>query len=249
MTLDLVFFAVAVPAVLFAGISKGGFGSGASFAATPALALILDPAVALGLMLPLLLLMDFSALRPYWGRWHWPSARALLIGSVPGVLLGLALWRVADPDLFRFLIGAISIGFVVFQVGRARGWIRPPAREMGTVAGIVTGAGAGFTTFVSHAGGPVAAVYLLSRQITKTEYQATTVLVFWIINLMKIGPYAGLGIITRESLWANVLLAPVAVAGVFLGVWAHRAVPERVFFGLTYVFLVGAGLKLIWDAL
>jgi hypothetical protein len=243
------FFALAVPAVLFAGISKGGFGSGASFAATPMLALILDPRAALGLMLPLLFLMDFTALRPWWGKWHWPSARAMMIGAVPGVVLGLALWRVADPDVFRLLIGAVAIFFVVFQVGRARGWIRPPARELGAKAGIVTGVVSGFTSFVSHAGGPAAAVYLLSKPITKAEYQATTVIVFWVINVLKFGPYALLGIFTQESLIANLWLAPVAMAGVWMGVWLHNIVPERLFFGATYVFLLGAGTKLIFDAL
>lgn len=249
MTLDLAFFAIAIPAVLFAGISKGGFGSGAAFAATPALALILDPFAALGLMLPLLMLMDAGGLRAYWGQWHWPSARALLIGSLPGVGLGVALWRVADPDLFRLLIGAIALLFVAFQLAQKRRWIRPPSRELGTGAGIGAGVAAGFTSFISHAGGPAAAVYLLSQRIGKTEYQATTVLLFALVNLLKVGPYAGLGIFTRETLIANLFLAPVALAGVWLGVWMHRAVSERLFFGLTYVFLVGAGLKLIWDAL
>jgi uncharacterized membrane protein YfcA len=243
------FFALAVPAVLFAGISKGGFGSGVSFAAVPMLALILDPFAALGLMLPLLFLMDFAALPPWWGKWHWPSARAMMIGAVPGVVLGIALWRVADPDLFRLLIGGIAIAFVAFQVGRGQGWIRPPARELGAGAGIFTGVVAGFTSFISHAGGPAAAVYLLSKPITKTEYQATTVILFWAINLLKVPAYATLGIFTAESLIANLWLAPVAVAGIWLGVWLHRIVPERLFFGATYVFLVCAGAKLIWDAL
>ena len=30
--MDLMFFTVAIPAVIFAGISKGGFGSGVAFA-------------------------------------------------------------------------------------------------------------------------------------------------------------------------------------------------------------------------
>lgn len=67
LTLDWTFFAVAVPAVIFAGISKGGFGSGASFASATILALIIEPGMALGIMLPLLLLMDLSALGPFWG--------------------------------------------------------------------------------------------------------------------------------------------------------------------------------------
>ena len=57
MELDFTFFAIAIPAVLFAGISKGGFGSAAAFAAAPLLALILEPAEAVAIMLPLLVVM------------------------------------------------------------------------------------------------------------------------------------------------------------------------------------------------
>jgi len=67
VTLDVWFFVVAVPAVIFAGISKAGFGSGASFAAGAILAMIVSPGVALGVMLPLYIMMDATAIRPYWG--------------------------------------------------------------------------------------------------------------------------------------------------------------------------------------
>jgi uncharacterized membrane protein YfcA len=52
-----------------------------------------------------------------------------------------------------------------------------------------------------------------------------------------------------QSARANLILAPVAVAGVFLGVWAHRMVSEKLFFRLTYVLLPMTGAKLISDAL
>ena len=48
--LDFSFFAVAIPAVMFAGISKGGFGSGAAFASAAILALVLAPGAAIGIM-------------------------------------------------------------------------------------------------------------------------------------------------------------------------------------------------------
>ena len=44
MEFDATFFALAIPAVIFAAISKGGFASGAAFAATPILALVIPPA-------------------------------------------------------------------------------------------------------------------------------------------------------------------------------------------------------------
>lgn len=248
MELDVAFFAVAAPAVLFAGVSKGGFGSGVSFAAAPFLALILDPAQALGLLLPLLMLMDFAALPPFWRQWHAPSVRVLLVGAVPGVTLGVVLWRLANPDVLRLLIGLVALGFVALQAARRLGILRL-ARPMSGRGGLLIGCIAGFTGFVSHAGGPLAAVYLLSQRLDKTAYQATTVLVFLVINLMKFPPYALLGIFTPRSLTATLILAPVAIAGVGLGVWMHRRMSGRAFFALTYVFLTFAGVKLIFDAI
>jgi uncharacterized protein len=92
-------------------------------------------------------------------------------------------------------------------------------------------------------------MYLLGSRLDKTLYQATTVLVFWWVNLIKFPAYLGLGLFTRETVLANLLLAPVAVAGVLAGVWAHRLVPERLFFGITYTLLLATGSKLVWDAL
>ncbi|SDI30886.1 sulfite exporter TauE/SafE family protein [Lutimaribacter saemankumensis] len=243
------FFAIAAPAVTFAGISKGGFGSGAAFASASILALVLEPGQALGIMLPLLMLIDISTLRPYWKRWSWPDAKLLIAGGVPGVMLGAWLYQVADADVFRVLIGAISVGFVAWQLAQRARMIPAPSSGLPLWVGGLVGAVAGFTSFVSHAGGPPAAVWLLSRRLDKTTFQATTVILFWIINIVKFVPYAFLGIFTAQTFLADLLLAPFAVLGAWLGVRAHWLVPERAFFALTYVLLVVTGTKLIWDGL
>lgn len=266
------FLAAAVPAVIFAGISKGGFGSGAAFAATPLLALATDPATALGVMLPLLMLMDLAVLRPYWGRWSWPDARLLILGGLPGIVLAALLWRVAPAGLFGLLIGLMALSFVAWQAcaplgrllgtGPARAVVRavvaaegpaagggpqglPPRRALGLAMGAV----GGFTSFVSHAGGPPVAVYLLARGLPKTTYQATTVLVFWAVNLAKSAAFAGLGLFTAETLAAGLALAPAALLGAAIGVRAHHLVPEPAFFAITYALLTATGGKLVWDAL
>ena len=249
MTFDLTFFALAIPAVIFAGISKGGFGSGAAFAATPILALVIPPELAIGIMLPLLMLMDVGSLRPYWGRWSWPDARLLILGGLPGVAMAVVFWQLANPDLLRFLIGVIALGFVAFQLARMRGLIRLPDRPVSARLAMTAGAAAGFTSFISHAGGPPLAIYLLSRGLSKTAYQSTTVIVFWAVNIMKAVPYAFLGIFTAQSLLAGLYLAPAALVGVWLGVKAHRIIPERAYFAVTYVMLTLTGSKLIFDAL
>ena len=248
MLTDPVFYALAIPAVTFAGLSKGGFGSGAAFAATPILALVVGPGIALGVMLPLLMLVDVATLRPYWRKWSWGDARLLILGGVPGVILGAVLWRGAPDDVFRVLIGLVSLGFVAWQLFGARALIRTEPRPYPGWVGLVTGAFAGFTSFISHAGGPPVAVYLLARGLAKTTYQATTVLTFWAINIVKFVPYAFLGIFSAETLLADLVLAPFALLGAWLGVKAHRIVPERLFFGVTYTMLTLAGTKLLYDA-
>ncbi|MCW8843210.1 MAG: sulfite exporter TauE/SafE family protein [Rhodobacteraceae bacterium] len=245
MNFDLGFFAIAAPAVVFAGISKGGFGSGAAFASAAILALVLSPAEALGLMLPLLMLIDVATLRPYWGKWNWPEARVLIAGGIPGVALGVALMAVANDDVLRFLIGVVAVGFVIWRLWPSAARYKAMPVWVGALAGVA----AGFTSFISHAGGPPVAVYLLSRGVGKTAYQATTVLIFWIINIAKALPYAVLGVFTVETLWLDLWLAPFALLGAWLGVRAHDMVSERVFFGLTYVLLSLTGARLIWEAL
>ncbi|MGJ8544427.1 MAG: sulfite exporter TauE/SafE family protein [Sulfitobacter sp.] len=245
--LDATFFAVAGPAVLFAGISKGGFGSGAAFAAASLLALVVDPAMALGVMLPLLMLIDLATLRSYWGKWGLREALLLIAGGLPGIVLGVALFRVASPDLIRLLIGSVSVGFVAWRVAVSQGWVRLGGRVWSDGFGAFCGVVTGFTTFISHAGGPPAAVFLLGRNLSKTQFQATTVLVFFSLNVVKFFPYAALGMFSAQSFQANLLLAPFALLGAWLGVRAHAIVPERLFFALTYILLLVTGFKLIWD--
>ncbi|NNK16033.1 MAG: sulfite exporter TauE/SafE family protein [Sulfitobacter sp.] len=249
LTLDLFFFIVAGPAVLFAGISKAGFGSGAAFASATILALVVEPGLALGVMLPMLMLIDVSSLRPYWRKWSAPDVKLLVLGGLPGVVAGALLYQVASADLFRLLIGGVAVGFVLWQLLLASQLLKLNRDRMPDWAGVAWGTVVGFTTFVSHAGGPPAAVFLLSRGLNKTQFQASTVLLFWVLNIAKFFPYAALGMFTAQTFLANVVLAPFAVLGTWIGIKAHHLVPERVFFGLTYVLLLVTGSKLIWDGL
>lgn len=246
--LTLTFFAIAALAVVFAGVSKAGFGSGAAFASASILALIVEPGVALAFMLPLLMLIDAASLRPYWGRWNLRASLLLTAGALPGLGFGVLFFRAVDADGMRLMIGGISLGFAAWQItARLRS-----ATVCGVIpawGGLLAGSVAGFASFVSHAGGPAAAVYLLGRGMGKTEYQATTVLVFGAVNLLKAAAYAQLGLFSPDLLPAALLFAPFALLGTWAGVRLHHMVPERLFFALTYLLLTLTGAKLVWDGL
>lgn len=243
--MDTQFYIILGLAVLFAGFSKGGFGGGAAFVSSAILAIILPPAMAIGIMLPLLMVMDLAVVGPFWKRWNADHAWVLILGGIPGIIAGALFYTVANDDVLRFLIGAISLGFVIWQLLPKTSVKEAQfSRRIGYLAGFATG----FTSFVSHAGGPPTAIYLLGQKLDKTTYHATAVLIFWFINAMKALPYGFLGFFTLQTLTLDLYMVPVALVGVYLGVKAHHLVSDRVFFGLTYILLAGAGAKLIWDA-
>ncbi len=249
MHFDPDFLIFAIPAVIFAGISKGGFGSGAAFASAPLLVMVVDPITAIGVMLPLLMLIDVCTLKPFWRRWDFEASKLVILGALPGVALGVLFYRIAPVDMFRVLIGAIALAFVVWQLIQKWGIYQVKPKRFGSSVGLGTGVAAGFTSFVSHAGGPPVAVYLLGMGFDKTRYQASSVLIFWAINLFKVVPYTLLGIFTIETLLADLVLAPFALLGVFIGVKAHWRIPEPVFMTITYILLAITGSKLLWDGM
>ena len=122
---------------------RGDFGSGAAFASASILALVVEPGLALGVMLPLLMLIDVSTLRPYWRKWDMQAAILLILGALPGVALGAALYKLTEPDVFRVLIGVISVGFVIWQVATAKGLVKAASRVLSPRSGRIRRAGGG----------------------------------------------------------------------------------------------------------
>lgn len=248
MELDPLFFAAAAIAVLLVGVSKGGVEVAGGVLSAPLLALVIEPRLAVGLMLPLLMLMDVASMRAYWRRWRWPEARTLMLSSLVGIAAGWALFGAISPSAVRLTIGLLAVSFVAWSLARRVGLLGE-VPELPLRAGVLWGALAGFTSFIGHAGGPPASVFLLGRRLAKTPFQATSVVTFWFINIAKFPPYLALGMVTTETLRAVLVLAPIGVAGVFLGVWAHKRVSDAWFFGLTYVVLGVTGVKLVLDGL
>ena len=108
---DPVFYLVAVPAVTFLGVSKGGF-SGVGLLATPLLALALPPLQAAAILLPILILQDFISVLVYRHDWDARNLKVMLPGAAIGISAAWVLAaRVSDAHV-RLAIGAIALGFV-----------------------------------------------------------------------------------------------------------------------------------------
>lgn len=249
MITDPLFYLAAVPAVILFGISKGGFGSGLGVISVPLMAIAISPDHAAAILLPILCLMDMVGLWHFRGRWVWPELRILLPASALGLLAGTLLFEFMNPSRLRLLLGTIAVVFTLQHWLQARlNRVSRPAL-FGPAVAAAAGAVAGFTSFIAHSGGPPITMYLLRRGIDRTQFVATTVVFFAVLNYIKLVPYAWLGLFDRGTLLTALLLAPLAPLGMGLGIWLHERVTDRVFFRIAYLMLFLVGVKLIYDGL
>ena len=246
MTPQLAFYFIAVPAVLVAGISKGGF-SALGMVATPLLALAVPPVTAAAIMLPVLVLMDIIGLVSYHRRIKWSVISHMIPGALAGIALGWATAAYINEDVLRILVGVIAVAFAVNQFVADR--LKRDVASENRARASVWGAIAGFTSFVSHAGGPPFQAYTLPLKLDKLYFVGTGVVFFAIVNAVKLVPYFALGQFDRSNLFASATLAPVAILGVLIGIWAVRRVSQAIFYNITYLALLLVGSKLIYDGL
>lgn len=241
------FFLLAVPAVMIAGISKGGIGGGLGVMAVPMMALVISPVQAAGIMLPILCAMDLFGLWAYRRRWDRTNIVILIPASIVGIVVGAATFHYFDARSIRLLIGGIAVAFTVNWLVRQR--IRAATEQFSHSPwiGRLCGALAGFTSFVAHAGSPPVNIYLLPQRLDRTVYQATTVIFFAVVNYVKLIPYAWLGQLNAANLTTSLLLLPLVPVGMGLGIWLHKRVNDVFFYRVCYLFLFVTGCKLIYD--
>jgi uncharacterized protein len=241
------FYLAAVPAVMITGISKGGFGGGLGILAVPMMALVVSPAQAAAILLPVLILMDLIGVRAYWRRYDGHALAVMLPGAVVGIALGGLAFGLLDARATRLIVGAIALAFVAqyYLGGGGLAPARPPNAWLGALCG---GLG-GFTSTVAHAGSPPAAIYLLPLKMDKTRLVATNVVLFAAINLLKLMPYAAVGEFNAVNLMTALVLAPLAPGSMIAGMRLHHRVEPSTFYRLCYAFVAITGLKLVYDAL
>lgn len=240
------FYLVAIPAVVVLGLSKGGF-TGLSALAMPMLSLAISPVRAAAIILPVLIVQDWVSV---WAFRRDFSARNLTI-LIPSSMIGIAAgWLLAarvSEDVVRLAVGVISIVFVVYMVARDRLGLAAADRP-GVPGGVLWGSVAGFTSFISHAGGPPFQVYVMPQNLTPRVFAGTATMFFAAVNLIKVPPFFLLGQFSRENLATSSRLIPLAILSTFAGVWLVRRVSADRFYAIILIMTFAMGAKLTWDA-
>ena len=238
------------PALLWAGagavligLAKNGV-PGLGILVVPLLAHAFPARESVGILLPMLIVGDVTAIILYRRHAQWRK----LLGLLPyvilgGIVAGFVLARL-DNESLRPLLGALILGLLVLELIRMRAnWIRLPHHPL-FVGGI--GVSAGFATTIGNAAGPIMNLYFLSRALPKHQFVGTAAWFFFVVNASKVPLYVHLDMITGQTLLLNVAMVPLILLGALAGYKLLPVIPQKLFNGLVLAVTALAALGLLW---
>lgn len=241
----ILFFVLAALAAFLVGASKGGLPM-VGVLGVPILAQVMPPVAAAALLLPVYIVSDMVGLWAYRKQYDKRNLMILLPAMVFGVAVGWATAKITQEWMVTLLVGVIGLFYCITVVLKRRDAAPKPAD---VPRGLFWGTLTGFTSFVSHTGGPPYQMYVLPQKLEKMVFAGTSTIVFAVINLVKVVPYWALGQFNPGNLELAAMLSPLAIVGALIGYKLTAILPEKLFFRLVEIALFILSLKLIYDAL
>jgi uncharacterized membrane protein YfcA len=242
--LSLAQWFLAIIAAMGVGISKAGF-AGVGLFHVVIFAFLFGARDSTGVVLPMLLVGDLSAVRAFRQHARWDYLRKMLPPACIGIIIAAGFMDRLNDAIFKPLIGWIILVLSALQLARMQwpGWSDqlPHSRRFAWGMGLL----AGGTTMLANAGGPTMGLYFLAVGLPKFEFVGTSAWFFLIINAFKVPFSIWLGLIHRSTLLLNLALVPAIVVGLFIGRWLTQHVPQRIFDRLVLAFAAVAALRLI----
>ncbi len=233
-------------AILLYGFSKTAMPV-AGVVAGPILAASLGPTIAAGFAIPLLLLGDLMGLLYFRQHANW----RVIAKIVPGVLVGFAitalLFAFASTTVVARVIGVLLLISVALEIYRRRSLKLEEVEDSGVrrlEAGFY-GTLTGVTTMAANAGGAAMTLYLVKMRVPMLAFMGTSVWFFFMLNVIKLPFVIPLGLITPESLIANLWFAPVLVVGSLIGIATFRRMNQVWFERIALALSAGASTWLV----
>lgn len=227
---QLLFCAVVVT-VAFAVRGGAGFGGGAI--AVPLLALVFPLQVTVPVVTVLNMLSSISHGIADWRHIVWRVIWRILPGSLVGVLAGLYMLTLFDPQPLARALGVFVMCYALYVMTFAGREVGVPQRWLPAVA-VLSSATAGLIgSLFGGAAGPVYVIYLNALRLGRDAFRVTITTIMLFQGVTRMAGYAALGFYDIHTLLLLAAALPTMLAGSWLGarvvrrfdpVWFSRAV-------------------------
>jgi uncharacterized protein len=238
--------ALGAGAVLLAALLGGATGFGAGLVCVPLLLLIgfpLGEVVAANLAIGLLTRVVVAhRLREHIDR---RRAAVLVLGSIPGIVLGHAIGHLIDQTALKVAAGLIAMAFAGYLLGRPS----TAAATGSRIGGLVAGATGGFLATTISFNGVPPVLWLSRMDGPPLAFVADLAVYFVAGNLVAVPLLLLDGTVSAHRL-GGLLLAwlPVSLAGNAVGLRLAGRLPDQVFRGVTLGLVIVAGAATVVTA-
>jgi len=173
-------------------------------------------------------------------HFHWRRIFSLLVGSIPGVLVGAVFLTKAPERELRIMLAALLVGYGLW------GLLNPSPRvKLGDRWGYFFGFLAGALGAALNTPGPPVVIYVTLKGWTKDEVKGALQGYFFLLAALIIGAHAFHGLITWEVFKRYLFCVPLVVGGLFLGHRFYYRLSLKVYLRVLYGILILAGF-LAW---
>ena len=227
-----------IAAALLIGFSKTGIG-GVSMPVIPIIAGVFGGKASTGIILPMLIVGDVFALYYYNRHGEWVNIKKLLPWTIVGLMLGIIVGNYINDKQFKAII-AVSVFICLFVLvyTEKKGESLNIPNKIWFYA--LIGAGAGFTSMIGNAAGPLLTIYLLSMGFKKNSFLGTNAWFFFILNIFKIPLQIFFWHnISMSTLTLTVFMIPAIAIGATIGAIVIKRIKEKSFryiiIGMTFI--------------
>ena len=149
--------------------------------------------------MPVYVVSDIFALIFYRKNFEYNVLKIGIFGMTIGVLIGWATAHIVIEWIVTLLIGIMGTLYALKLIF-SKFINEKEERSLSRSKGIFWCTIAGFTSFISHNGGPPWQIFILPMRLSKSVYVGTSVIAFSYVNAIKIPPYFFLGQINLDTL-------------------------------------------------
>ncbi len=227
----------------FAAIVNGALGYGFSSLTVPVALLfytnrVLNPALVLleVIINSYVLVMNRRSLPQVWRR-----VLPMLIGLVPGVIVGSYVLAAVHPGWIKFFTYIVILPFILIQAAGFRRFIKAER-----AVSVPFGTGVGILYSITTISGPPLALLFNNQGYVKEEFRAGLALVRITESLFTAVAYYFLGLYSATTPQLMLLIVPSIILGVPLGIALLQRVAAETFrrFCMSFdAWVVGFGLS------
>jgi len=235
--------AVVICSLIVAGLLKGTIGVGMPVVALPLLSLFIDvKSAAMLLSMPLILSNLPQALEGGKTGRCLMQLMPVLLGMIPGLLLGVRVLLVLDANVARMIAGLVLIGvggvtLLAPKLQLTSRLVLPIGITFGFFGGILGG--------IAAMPGPLVFIFLLAKGLRGQAFTKDASLYL----VVSAGLLAILLTASRQFSWLDVCVSTAAMLPVVLGMYAGQQMRDKIapetFKTLVLIAVIAAGADLL----